>query len=133
MTILLSFFFISLISFSIMFERRLALLKSQDMYEIEKKHSTLEVPYVLEIKDITIKGVKKVGYVSIVTTIRLYFRSINFLKYRYEKLKAITKNVNGEAKNGTEKEVSKFLKVVSDYKYKIRKIKHQIKEEEKMK
>ena len=133
MTILLSFFFISLISFSIMFERRLALLKSQDMYEIEKKHSTLEVPYMLEIKDITIKGVKKVGYVSIVTTIRLYFRSINFLKYRYEKLKAITKNVNREAKNGTEKEVSKFLKVVSDYKYKIRKIKHQIKEEEKMK
>ncbi|MEK7588913.1 MAG: hypothetical protein AAB438_03790 [Patescibacteria group bacterium] len=117
-----------------MFERRLALLKSQGAHEIEKKHSTLGVPYVLEIKDITIKGVKKVGYVSIVTTIRLYFRSLNFLKYRYEKLKAITKKVNGEVKNGTEKkDVSKFLKVVSDYKHKIRKIKHQIQEEEKMK
>ena len=132
MTILISLFFISLISIAIMFEKKLALLKNQSESITEKGTPTLEMPYVVEIKDITIRKVKRAGYLGLITIIRLYFRSLNFLKYKYDKLKDLTKNIHKNTTNDIEKkEINRFLKVVSDYKNKIRKIKSRIKEEEK--
>src|SRR3989344_4107706 len=88
-------------------------------------------PYVREIKHITIKNIKKYGHVSLVETLRLYIKSSNFLKNKYEEIKM--KNMeyrNRLASDLPEKQVSKFLKMISDYKHKIREIKHKIHEEE---
>src|SRR3989344_2793141 len=122
MTILISLFFISLISIAIMFEKKLALLKNQSESITEKGTPTLEMPYVVEIKDITIRKVKRAGYLGLVTIIRLYFRSLNFLKYKYDKLKDLTKNIHKNTTNDIEKkEINRFLKIISDYKNKNRK------------
>jgi hypothetical protein len=134
MTLLLSLFFISLISITIMFGRKLAMIKEGGEI-IENNQNTLEVPYVAEIKHITVRKVRRFGYVGLVTTIRLYFRSKNLIKTKYEDLKTKMKQVHkNEMLEGTnKKEMSRFLKVMSDYKNKVRRIKHQIEEEEKIK
>ena len=132
MALLISLFLISLAGLAVMFSRKLALLKNQDAASLEKEHPPLEIPYVVEIRHLTVRKIKKYGYVGLVTVIRLYFRSTNILKAKDKKLKEKIENLHKhEIKNGSEKqEVNRFLKIISDYKHKIRKIKHQIQEEE---
>lgn len=100
--------------------------------EDEYMEVELEIPYLNEVKDVTVRRVKRLGYMGLVTTIRLYFKSSNVVKSGYKGLKEKLKNVqNHEALNGAiGQEASGFLRVVSDYKTKIRRIKHQIREEE---
>jgi len=135
MTLLLSLFFISLLSITIMFGRKLALVRNKEIMIMEQENIILEIPFVGEIKQLTVKKIKRYGYVSLVTTIRMYFRSKNLAKVKYEDLKTkLRKLHSSKAPEGTtEKEVSRFLKVVSDYKHKIRRIKTQIEEEEEIK
>ena len=116
---------------TIMFGRKLALVRNGSTEKIERENIVI-TPYLIEVKHITIKKIKKYSYVGLVTTIRLYFRSSNLLKTKYEELKTKIKNSNivKNREGINEKEVSGFLKTVSEYKNKIRKIKHQIKEEE---
>jgi hypothetical protein len=89
-----------------------------------------EVLPIDKVKHLTIKSVRKYGHLTLVGTLRLYIRSANFLKYQYDNLKTriINSGGNGSAEDKTR--VSKFLKMMSEYKEKIREIKHQIKEEE---
>ncbi len=134
MYILLALFFISLISLTVMFSRKLILLKNQGVMIEHAEDLILELPFVKELKHLTIKKVKRYGYVGVVTSIRLYFRGINLAKLKYTELKDKINSVDkSKWINDIEKrEVNKFLKVVSNYKHKIRQIKHQIKEEEKI-
>ncbi len=117
-----------------MFGRKLNLVRNGEIEINESINTALEIPYIAEIKQITVKKVKRFGYIGLVTSIRLYFRSTNLVKAKYQDLKTKMKNVQktNAVEGTTEKEVSRFLKVVSDYKHKIRRIKHQIKEEEKI-
>ena len=133
MTILVSLFLISFITIIIIFGRKLSLIQSQNINIVEKEHTTLKIPYVLEIKQITVERLKKYGYLILVTTIRIYFRSLNLLKRKYKELKTKIDSSKGEAPSVKKQEVSGFLKGISDYKNKIRKIKHDIKEEEGLK
>src|SRR3989344_535250 len=129
--LLLSIFLVSLIALCIIFGRKLELLAGRG--GMESDNITIEIPYVAEIKQITIRKVKRFGYVALVTSIRIYFRSSNLLKSRYAEIRDKMENAYKNDFMGIEKkEINKFLKVVSDYKQKIRKIKHRIKEEEKM-
>ncbi|TSC77666.1 MAG: hypothetical protein G01um101424_289 [Parcubacteria group bacterium Gr01-1014_24] len=95
-----------------------------------------EVPHLEEIRHFVTKNIKKYGHMGLVITLRFYIRSSNFLKYQYEEVKIKIKNVSGKNKNGLngdlpeKAEVNKFLKMISDYKNKIREIKHKIHEEE---
>jgi hypothetical protein len=132
MNILIPLFIISFVAITIMFNRKLSLIQNKDVSILEKELSSLEIPYVVEIKYITTKKIKRYSYVALVTIIRLYFRSINLLKVKHTNLKTKLSNWHKrDIKNGSEnKEVNKFLRMVSDYKYKIRKIKHNIKKEE---
>lgn len=134
MTIIISLFFISLTVITVMFGRKLNLVRNGEIEINESINTALEIPYIAEIKQITVKKVKRFGYIGLVTSIRLYFRSTNLVKAKYQDLKTKMKNVQktNAVEGTTEKEVSRFLKVVSDYKHKIRRIKHQIKEEEKI-
>ena len=116
-----------------MIGRKLGLLRRGE--GIEQNLAMIEMPFLKEVKSITFKNIKRYGYIILVGAIRLYVRSENFLKLKLEELKAKAKEIRQKNGNGGEtnevQEASKFLKMVSDYKHKIRKIKHRIHEEEK--
>lgn len=94
-----------------------------------------EIPYIREIRHVTVKNIKKYGHISLVATLRFYIRLNNFLKNKYGEIKIKIKNKLKKSKGledgpSEKKEVSGFLKMISDYKRKIREIKHRIHEEE---
>ena len=126
---LLILFFASLFSIVFMIGRKLIFLKNEEIKNQEE--ILLELPYLKEVKNVTVAGMRKHGYSLLVAIIRSYIRFIKFLKDRYEGVKIKVKEMkNKKHGNGEKKEISKFLKVVSDYKQKIREIKHRIRKEE---
>jgi hypothetical protein len=94
---------------------------------------SFEIPYIKEIRSATARNIKKYAHVTLVTTLRIYIRSNNFAKNKYQEAKIKIKNkrarsrLNGDMPEG---QASSFLKKMSDYKHKIRKIKQKIREEE---
>jgi hypothetical protein len=128
MYILLILFFASLFGLTFMIERKLLMLQNGQI--AQTKESFLEIPYQ-EWKDLAIKNIKKHGYTGLVATIRFYVLSINFLKNKYQEVKIKVKNIRGKKLVDEEKrEVSGFLKMISEYKQKIRDIRNKVKEEE---
>ena len=126
---LLILFFASLLSIIIMMGKKLAVLKNEQI--LNQEEILFEIPYLKEIKHITIKNVRKHGYAGLVTALRFYIRFTNFLKDKYKEIKVKIENKSNENHaNGEKKEISKFLKIIGDYKNKIRDIKHKIKREE---
>ena len=125
-------FFASLISIIFMIGRKLPALKETGEREATLSLETpLELPYLTEVKKKTVQNIKKHGYVTLVTTLRWYIRVTNFLKFKYEAVKTKIKNIRGANKVDSErKEISKFLKIIGDYKQKIKEIKHRIRNEE---
>lgn len=132
MSILLILFFTSFFGIIIMIGRKLVLL--QNGQTLEREEVSFKIPHLEKIKHLTVKNMKKYGHMSLVTTLRFYVRSMNLLKNKYEETKIKIKNFNTRKDsngNGAEKvEVSKFLKMISEYKHKIRAIKQKIHEEE---
>jgi len=122
-------FFASLIAIIFMIGRKMSKLEHEQI--LNHKEIIFDVPYLKEIRHITAKNIRKLAHDGLVSTLRLYLRTMNFLKYRYEEMKIKIKNgsrMNQQA--GNKKQISKFLKVIGDYKRKIREIKHRIKKEE---
>jgi hypothetical protein len=116
-----------------MIGKKLIMLKNGQLLNAERSEFFLKAPQVEEWKEITIKHTKKHGYSLLVMTIRLYFRSSNFLKSKYQEVKEKIKEKQSKREkttSGGEKEINSFLKMVSEYKNKIRRIKEQVKEEE---
>ena len=132
MSILLILFFTSFFGIIIMIGRKLVLL--QNGQTLEREEVSFKIPHLEKIKHLTVKNMRKYGHMSLVTTLRFYVRSMNLLKNKYEETKIKIKNFNTRKDsngNGAEKvEVSKFLKMISEYKHKIRAIKQKIHEEE---
>jgi len=82
-------------------------------------------------KHFTIENLKKYEHKILVTTVRSYVISANFLKIKYHEVKNKIKNMTTKSNiNGEKKEISKFLKIIGEYKSKIREIRHKIKREE---
>ena len=128
--ILLVLFFASLISIIAMIGRKLVTLKHE---EIPNHHEEVlfELPYLKEVKHITIASVRKSGYALLVGTVRFYVRSTDLLKNKYREIRNKIKNMIAKSHaTGEKKEISKFLKIIGDYKQKIREITHKIKKEE---
>ena len=129
MLTLLILFFASLTAIIIMIRRKLVLLKNGQ--ETIGEEILLEIPYLKKLGFTTVKNIKKILHLSLVAILRFYIRSINFFKIKYEEFKIMVKNWNRKGDIGDEKkEISKFLKIISDYKHKIREIKNKIKREE---
>ena len=130
MYFLLILFFGSLIGITFMIGRKLVVLQNNEALH---ESGMMRDAYLEELKNSSIKNIKKYSYLGLVGTIRLYVHSVDFLKKKYETTKVKIKKIREKRRsiNGMEKrEVSKFLKLISEYRYKIRKIKHQIKKEE---
>ena len=129
MTAILIMFFISLAGISVMIGRKLILLKRGQIESVEK--IPFEIPNSEEVRHFAVKNTKRYGYLTLVLILRFSVQSSNLLKHKYEKIKIKIKNMTNKYFPQKEKEVSKFLKMVSDYKNKIAKIRDKIIEEEK--
>ena len=129
MYLLLTSFFLSLIGITFMVGRKLILLKNGNITTTEE---TTEFLNIKELKQATFQNIKKYEHIVLVAVVRFYIKTVGLIKIVYKIIKAKIKNIyRKRPKDGEDKiEVSKFLKVVSEYKQKIREIKHQIKKEE---
>ncbi|MEK7572629.1 MAG: hypothetical protein AAB493_02105 [Patescibacteria group bacterium] len=126
-------FFISLSGIVLMIGKKLIFADIKKGEDAEK--FILETFNLDEIKHIAISNVKKYGFIALVIILRFSIKSSHFLKSGYgeikNKMRSVIKNyLTHKEKEPKEKEASNFLKMVLDYKNKIRKIKHKIKEEE---
>lgn len=129
MYIILIIFFVSLIGISAMIGKKLILLKKGQIENTEK--NLFEIPNLDQIKHVTVKNSKKYGYIILVEIMRFYIRFLKLLKLKYKEIKNVyNKYLPHKEINTQTKEVSKFLKMISDYKYKIKNIKDKIEEEE---
>ncbi len=127
-------FFISLMGIALMIGRKVAFIRNENIQIIEPKHFHPFVPDLQKINHLTYKNAKKYGYLALVSSIRFSVRSSNLIKKKGDQLHAMAKKIimkNKHTQADAPKEVSKFLKRISEYKSKIRKIKHKIIEEEK--
>jgi len=134
MAIILILFFLSLAGVIFMIGGKLILLKEGRL--VAQESFPIEIPNLQEVKYAVVKGAKKHSYIILVESIRFSIKSSNFLKRMSKKIKdkingMIRKHILKKEKEIKVREVSGFLKMISDYKHKIRKIKHQIREEEK--
>ncbi len=113
--------------------RELVLVRNGQVAKAQHSH-----PFALDlqkIRHLTLKNTKKFGYTAVFEIMRFFIKSSNFLKVKsiilLKELKNRLKNKNGSLDEIIEKkEVSKYLKVISEYQQKIREMKNRIKEEE---
>jgi hypothetical protein len=118
-----------------MLKRKLALVASGHSF-VRIEHAHPFVPDLQKIKHVAKKNAKKVGYISLFLILKFFIKSSNLIKTKSKILikelkKKFRKNKENYADELIEKkEVSKYLKVISEYKDKIRKMKDVIKEEE---
>ena len=132
MYFLLILFFVSFFGIIIMIGRKLVLLRNGQV--LAREEILFGIPHIEKVKDLFIKNLKKYGHISLVMTIRFYVRSTNLLKNKYGEIKIKIRDMTQKSLHGNSSEkteVSKFLKMILDYKRKIREIKHKIHEEEK--
>ncbi len=127
MYFLLILFFGSLVGITFMIGRKLVSVQNGHVAHTDIRVDFLKAEHVDEIK----KTVKHHGYKGLVALIRFYVKSVNLLKTKFGEITAKTKEMyHHKFSHGEKKEVSKFLKMMSDYKEKIREITHRITEEE---
>ncbi len=129
----LIFFFLSLVGIIMMIGFKLALVRNGHTIKIEHSH-----PFVLDLqkmKHLTLRGVKRFGYLALFVTIRFFVKSSNSIKNTSKiVLKELQEKFGGNKNSLNEitekKEVSKYLKIIGEYRQKIKEMKHKIKEEE---
>lgn len=132
MNFFLILFFISLFGIIFMIGKRIQKKEEITNEEDTLNDTILDIPYVDEIKYITIKKIKEYGYVVLLSSIRLSMKSTHLVKKASKEVAEIVKNslLKGSKESENPKEVSKFLQLVTDYKHKLKKIKRKIREEE---
>ncbi len=136
MYISLLLFFIALISIVILVTRKVfALNNNGELYKSKDIELEFDLPDLDEVREFFGKKTKKYGFIILVGSIRIYVLSANLtkkgIKYLYNKGEQRIKKLLGhKAKIVEKKEVSGFIKTISDYKKKISKITHKIKQEE---
>ena len=131
MYFLLILFFISLLGVIFMISRKLMLIQNGIIMPMGENHIGLS--YIEEIKTLTIRNIKRYTYIALVNIIRFYVRSLNYVKTKYTELKSKMTEVSTRRLHShtiENIEVSKFWKTVSEYKQKVREIKHRIDVEE---
>jgi hypothetical protein len=119
-----------------MIGKKLLLIQDGQITYKDNADTFLKAQYLEEVKHAAIINIKKHSYNGLVNAIRMYVRSSNFAKNKIEEIKLKMKeklSKHGSSQNSVlpeKQEVSKFLKMISEYKQKIRTIKRKIKEEE---
>lgn len=130
---LLALFLGSLAGIIFMVGKKLIMVQDGQVLVPNKAEFFLNTEYLKEFKRTAIKNTKKHGYLLLVEIIRSYFRSVNFLKNKYSELKNKIKELYQRRQahtHGEKRKENSFLKVISEYKDKIKKIKEQVEKEE---
>ena len=130
MYIPLILFFLSFAGIIIMLSRELVLIRNGKVAHTEHSH-----PFVAElqtIRELTLQSGKKLGYLAVFMTLKFFIKSSNSLKNISKGvMEELKKDFEGNLNETNEKrEPSKYLKIISEYQQKIRRMKHKIKEEE---
>lgn len=112
-----------------MIGRKMALAQAASR---EYEEILITAPSLVEIRDAASKEFKRYGFVTLVMMIRAYVRSTNFLRRTGKNVSAKIKDKFAKKNASTEepREVSKFLKMVAEYKQKVKRLKRRIHEEE---
>ncbi len=132
MTYVLILFFISLAGIAIMLGRRVSLIRNGKI-TIEHDASPL-VPPAHEVKYVIVQNLKKGILILTAIILRISIRSSIYAKTAGTYIaKKIHERFTRHSANNPEvkKGVSSFLKIVSEYKHKLKTLKKKIKEEEK--
>lgn len=128
-------FFVSLTVIILMITRKLSLLSSTNKEHIHVGEILIsDVIDFQKIKNSAIKNIKKILHSLVWFSLKAYILSLNFLKNKKNEFILKIKNKLGEHHhrdtNTENKEVSKYMQIISEYKQKIHKMKHRIKEQE---
>ena len=129
---LLILFFTSLFCIVVMMWHRLVLIRAGTIV-VEENLPHPFVPDIHKVKQLTFKGLRKTADVTILMTLRSYVKLLNLAKVQYNKIQLKIRNMSKENPDGNgllKKEANKFLKVISEYKHKISRMKRNIHEEE---
>jgi hypothetical protein len=131
-------FFASLIGIMIMVGRKLSFVRKAQILGREDVLHPFD-PHIEKIKHLAKTGAREYSYMALVATIRLYIKSLNFIKKKSYETKTkiegiINKNKNGQVVNSeSEEETNGFLDKVSEFKRKVKEIKRKVKREEEKK
>lgn len=136
MYITFALFFISLAGIMTMIGRKLAPVRNGQVAELP--HAHVFVPDLEKMRRFTIASIKKYEHLILVATLRSYVRFSNLTKQNYQeiraKIKDIRKSRNGNVDDvGVAQDPNKFLKIITEYKHRVRHIKNKITEEEEKK
>jgi hypothetical protein len=115
--------------------RKVMILETKERRQLSGVDFPFEIPHLDDMRSSLVKEVRKYGYATLVLTLRAYVKSVNLLKEQYEEVakkieSARRKNMSPAELIRHENRASQFLDMISDYKHKIKKIKHKIAEEE---
>ena len=128
-------FFLSLTAIIFMIGRKFILINNVKEHDIDHTETFLtDILDFDKIKHLLIENLKKIEHIFIWITVRTYLISKNFINKKSNEI--IVKIKNRLQKDRQEniveekKEVSRYIKIISEYRQKIRKIKHKIREEE---
>ncbi len=127
----LIFFILSLVGIIVMIGRKLVVVRNGQTLVVEHSHPF--IPDLQKMKHLTFKGAKKLSFIIIFIVLKSFIKSSNFVKTKSKLLYQILKNKfkkNKPLEETEKKEVSKYLRVISEYRYKIRQMKHRIKADE---
>ena len=134
MNIFLILFFIALFGIAILITRRYFIIKDLEIKHTDDLDLEFEVPELEDIKKTINKKAKKYGYVLIFILVKFYLISGKFLKEKSITLyKIIKKKVFKQKNKPVEPKIentSSFIKTIKEYKKKVQRIKHKIKQEE---
>jgi hypothetical protein len=128
MYILFILFLVSLIGIVIMLGRKLLLIQNGEL-EVMERHVPEVHHYFRDWARFLIDGLRNIGFALLVGTIRIYVRLTLLVRNQF---KSLVEKINTiQAEDPYEKrEVSKFLRLMGEYKKKLREIKKKVKREE---
>ncbi len=134
---LIILFFASLLGMIFMLGRKLVVLQQEPVVLLDEQ-VLIESKDFKELKHIIVKKSQQFGYIVLVEIIRFSVRSSKVIKKVYHETKTkinkkFRKNKISTGSEPEKREASSFLKKVSEYKHKLKKIKHKVIEEEKEK
>jgi hypothetical protein len=138
MLVYLIFFFVSLIGIGLMLGRKVSLVRGIESHPAPMQ--ILDHPFIPDfetVKHVTNTHARKFGFLTLVVLIRYYVKISIWLRVKYEmvkmRIRSFRRRKNKMGEVITEAEENAFLKMISEYKYRIREIRDRIHEEEKIK
>lgn len=109
--------------------RKVALIRDGVIALNKEEHPLL--PDLIKIRNLLMYTLKRLGYILVVVSLRIYFKFVNLIKSAWENIKAKVKSkLEHNIDPSNPPQASVFLQKMSEYKMRIHSIKHRIKTEE---